>query len=80
MPAKRRRLIFELSSKEKENKFKAVLSDAIQKAAALNLPIVYRDELCIKPNFFIHKYPNGRKLLIEQDSKNSTEKTVKVLS
>ncbi len=79
MPAKRRRLIFELSSKEKENKFKAVLSEAIQKASALNLPIIYRDELCVKPNLFIHKYPNGRKILIEQDSQNSVEKTVKIL-
>ncbi len=79
MPAKRQRLIFELSAKEKENKFKAVLSDAIQKATALNLPMVYRNELCVKPNLFIHKYPNGREVLIEQDSHNSTEKTVKIL-
>jgi hypothetical protein len=80
MPVKRQRLIFELSTKEKENRFKAVLSEAIAKATALNLPMVYRNELCVKPNLFIYKYPNGRKVLIEQNSQNSTEKTVKILS
>jgi hypothetical protein len=80
MPAKKRRLIFELSPEERDKRFKAVLSVAIQKAAALNMPLVYRNELCVKPNMFIHKYPNGRKVLIEQDSHTSIERTVKVLS
>jgi hypothetical protein len=79
MPEKRRRLIFELTAKEKENKFKAVLSDVFKKAAASNQPTVYRNELCVKPNLFIHKYPNGRKVLIEQDTQTFSERTVKLL-
>jgi hypothetical protein len=79
MPVKRRRLIFQLSAQEKKNKFKGVLTRALQQAAAMNVPFVYRNELCIQPNHFIHKYPNGRMLLIEQDVRNSEEKTVRVL-
>ena len=79
MPLKNRRLIFELTSKEKESRFKSVLFETLQKAVALNQPVVYRNELCVKPNLFIHKYPNGRSLLIEQDTQNSVEKTIKVL-
>lgn len=80
MPEKKRRLIFELSPEERDKKFKAVLSEATKKAAALNLPLVYRNELCVKPNMFIHKYPNGRRVLIEQDQDTSVERTVKVLN
>jgi hypothetical protein len=79
MPIKRGKLIFELSIKERENKLKGVLSDAIQQATALNLPMVYRNELCDKPNLFIHKYPDGKRILIEQNPKNSAEKTIKIL-
>ncbi|MBS1502104.1 MAG: hypothetical protein JST32_08590, partial [Bacteroidetes bacterium] len=79
-PGKKQRLIFELSASEKEGKLKGVLADAVHQAALLNLPVVYRNELCVKPNLFIHKYPNGKKLLIEQDSRNSVEKTIRVLS
>jgi hypothetical protein len=79
MPVKDRKLIFELSKTEREIKFRSVLSSVMQKASSLNLPIIYRNELCVKPNLFIHKYPNGRTVLIEQDSKDSTERTVKIL-
>jgi len=79
MPAKNRRLIFELSTKEKENKFKTVVFEAINNLTALNQPIVYRNELCVKPNLFIHKYPDGKSVLIEQDTRNSAEKTILVL-
>ncbi|MBS1532104.1 MAG: hypothetical protein JSU01_17515 [Bacteroidetes bacterium] len=79
MPAKQRRLIFELSAKEKENKLRAVLYKAINEASAQNLPFIYKNELCIKPSLFIHKYPNGREVLIEQDSKTFSEKTITVL-
>jgi len=79
MPAKNRRLIFELPVKEKESKLKAALSKAINELTTLNQPIVYRNELCVRPNLFIHKYPNGKSVLIEEDIQNSVEKTVKVL-
>lgn len=80
MPAKRRRLIFELTQKERETKFKAILNEVSKKATALNQPMVFRNELCIKPNLFIHKYPDGRTELIEQDSQNSSEKVIKLLN
>jgi hypothetical protein len=79
MHIKTSKLIFELSDKEKESKFRSVLSDAIRKAASLNLPLVYRNELCNKPNLFIHQYPNGKKVMIEQDTQSSLERTVQVL-
>ena len=79
MPVKNPRLIFELSAKEKESRFGPVLSEALQKTIALNQPMVYRNELCVKPNLFIHKYPNGRSLLIEQDTQTSIEKTIRIL-
>lgn len=80
MPAKRRRLIFELTQKERETKFKAILNKVSKKATALNQPMVFRNELCIKPNLFIHKYPDGRTELIEQDSQNFSEKVIKSLN
>jgi hypothetical protein len=79
MRTKRRKLIFELNAKEKENRLKGILSEAIQKAMALNLPMVYRNELCVKPNLFIHQYPDGKKVLIEQNTHNSEEKTIRIL-
>lgn len=72
-------MVFELSAEEKERKFKAVLSKELQRDRALNLPMVYRNELCIKPNMFIHKYPDGKRILIEQDLQNSTEKIIRIL-
>jgi len=79
MPVKQKRLIFELSTTEKEQKLGSTLSNAMRKAAALNLPIIYRNELCVKPNLFVHKYPNGRKELVEQDSESFAEKTLQIL-
>ena len=79
MPTKNRKLIFELSAEERETRFKALLLEEVQRAKALNLPIIYRNELCVKPNMFIHKYPDGRELLIEQDS-IFNKKIIKILS
>lgn len=70
---------FALSKEEKENRLQAVLDAEKERMSAMNLPIVYRNELCVKPNLFIHKYPNGYTVLIEQDSHNSEEKVIKVL-
>ena len=76
---KRQKLIFELSEQEKEDKLKTVLSAELEKVMAMNQPIIYRNELCIRPNLFIHQYPNGRKELIEQNSYNSEEKIITIL-
>ncbi|WP_315821349.1 hypothetical protein [Paraflavitalea speifideaquila] len=45
----------------------------------MNLPLVYRNSFCKKDNQFIHEYPNGRKLLIQQNSKTSEEIVLKEL-
>lgn len=73
------KLYFALNDEEKENRLKAVLDNEIEKVKAMNLPVIYRNELCVRPNLFIHKYPNGRTELIEQNSHTSEEKLIKFL-
>ncbi|OQP51185.1 hypothetical protein [Niastella populi] len=73
------KLFFKLSAEEQENRLKAVLEKEMEIAKARNLPIIYRNELCVKPNYFIHKYPNGRQELIELNPDNSEETVIKVL-
>jgi hypothetical protein len=70
---------FELTAEEKESRLREVLAEEMERTKAMNLPVVYRNELCVKPNMFIHKYPNGYTVLIEQDPTNSEEKVIKVL-
>ena len=74
-----RKLFFALSTEEQESRLKAVLEKEMEIAQAMNLPIIYRNELCTKPNLFIHKYPNGRTELIELNPDNSEETVIKVL-
>lgn len=73
------KLFFQLSKEEQESRLQAVLDEEMEKAKAMNLPIIYRNELCVKPNLFIHKYPNGRMELIEINIKNSEKKVIKVI-
>ena len=74
MPTKKRtKLIFEYSDVELNAMLRETLTIELEKKAARNLPLVYRNSLCSQPNQFIHEYPDGRKLLIQQDSKNSEE-------
>jgi hypothetical protein len=70
MASKGQIFFFALTNEEKESRLKAVLAKEIGKTKAMNLPIIYRNELCVKPNMFIHKYPDGHTLLIEQSSSN----------
>ncbi|OQP47294.1 hypothetical protein A4H97_07260 [Niastella yeongjuensis] len=79
MDSKGQKYWFELTAEEKESRLKEALEEEMEKAKAMNLPVVYRNELCIKPNMFIHKYPNGHTVLIEQDSSNSAVKIIKVI-
>jgi hypothetical protein len=79
MDAKRQKFFFALNAEEKESRLKTVLAKEIAKVTAMNQPVIYRNELCVKPNFFIHKYPNGRTELIEQNSLTSEEKVIKIL-
>jgi hypothetical protein len=73
------KLFFQLSKEEQDSRLKAVLDAEMEKVKAMNLPMVYRNELCVKPNLFIHEYPNGRIELIEINIDNSEEKIIKVL-
>jgi hypothetical protein len=79
MASKGQKFFFALTAEEKESRLKAVLAKEMERTKAMNLPVIYRNELCVKPNMFIHKYPNGRILLIEQNSITSEEKIIKVL-
>jgi len=79
MDSKGQKYFFALTAEEKENILNEVLAEEMEKAKAMNLPVIYRNELCVKPNMFIHKYPNGRTELIEIDVNTSEEKVIKVL-
>ncbi|WP_205511178.1 hypothetical protein [Longitalea arenae] len=79
MASEGRKLFFALTAEEKESRLKAVLQNEIEKTKAMNLPMVYRNELCVKPSLFIHKYPNGYTVLIEQNTTTSEEKVIKIL-
>jgi hypothetical protein len=73
------KLFFALSKDEKESRLKAALEAEMERVKAMNLPITYRNELCVRPNLFIHEYPNGRTELIEINIDNSEVKVIKVL-
>lgn len=77
---KKHRLIFELSKSERELRLKSALNEAIQLTLDMQKPLVYRNSLCIQPNFFIHQYPNGKKFLISQDQENSKESVLRELA
>lgn len=77
---KKHRLIFELSKSERELRLKSALNEVIQLTVDMQKPFVYRNNLCIQPNFFIHQYPNGKKYLISQDQENSKENILKELA
>jgi hypothetical protein len=65
--------VFELTGHEFNFRLKEKLDEVLKLHADKNLPRVYRNELCVKKNQFIHEYPNGKKFLIEQDQINSEE-------
>jgi len=76
---KTNKLIFELSTAQKESEFRNVLDQAMKRAYSKNRPLIYRNHLCVKKNQFIHYYKDGRTYLIEQDQNNSQERILKVL-
>jgi hypothetical protein len=79
MASKEQKSFFALNTDERKSRLKAVLEKEMEKVKAMNLPVIYRNELCVKPNLFIHKYPNGRTELIEIDYHTLEEKVIKVL-
>ena len=74
------RLIFELSKSERELRLKNALNEVVQLTIDMQKPFVYRNNLCIQPNFFIHQYPNGKKFLISQNQENSRESVLRELA
>lgn len=61
------------SDPELEARLWAVLENILEQQAEKNVPQVFRNELCVKANQFIHKYPDGKMYLIEQDQTDSSE-------
>jgi hypothetical protein len=74
MAAKKKAIvILDSSVVELTLQLKETLNPVLKKNAHMNLPLVYRNSFCKQKNQFIHEFPNGRKLLIQQNSKNSEE-------
>ena len=73
------KFLFDLTADERYGRLLAVVLDAITEQKEHNLPIVYRNSMCISPNQFIHEYPDGKKFLIRQNRNNSEEKVIKQL-
>lgn len=53
------------------------LRRVLEEQARKNLPHVYRDASCISKSQFIHLYPDGKKVLIQQNRATSEEKVIK---
>jgi|RhiMetdeSRZDD1v2_1073273.scaffolds.fasta_scaffold03244_22 hypothetical protein len=65
--------VFELNGEDLNVQLKKTLDKELKLQAEKNLPLVYKNRLCIKNNQFIHEYPNGKRLLIEQNQNTSEE-------
>jgi hypothetical protein len=71
--------LFGLNASERYEQLYAVVKAAVSSKIANNLPVVYRNVLCVKSNQFIHEYPNGQIFLISQNQKTSEEKVIRQL-
>lgn len=71
---RKRKLFFELTKSEKENRLKSALLPVLRRNMELNQPVVFRNSQCERPTQFIHRYPNGEQVLVEIDMDNLTEK------
>jgi len=69
----KQKLVIDKSRQELTEKIHATLAAVLKDHAAKNLPIVYRNSLCVKKNQFIHEYADGKKFLIQQNITNSEE-------
>ncbi|WP_343303968.1 hypothetical protein AAHN97_20570 [Chitinophaga niabensis] len=58
-----------------EARLKSVLKRTLRSHARKDIPVVYKDQRCKRPNEFIHEYPDGRTFLIRQ-SRNTSNETV----
>ena len=80
MPEKvRQKKVFEITEQELNVQLKKTLDAALNLQAKKNVPRVYKTNLCVTKNQFVHVYPNGRKFLIEQNPINSEETIIREL-
>lgn len=68
-----------ISDPELDVQLRATLELMLKEQAVKNVPRVFRNELCVKVNQFIHKYPDGTMFLIEQDQNDSSETILRKL-
>jgi hypothetical protein len=62
-----------------EAQLRSVLERALKSHARKHIPLVYKDNRCVRPNDFIHEYPDGRKFLIRQSLRSSKETVLREL-
>ncbi|SIO51960.1 hypothetical protein [Chitinophaga niabensis] len=74
-----RKVIHTVAAPNLEARLKSVLKRTLRSHASKNIPIVYKDQRCKRPNEFIHEYPDGRKFLICQSRDTSSETVLRRL-
>lgn len=79
MQSSPKNFLFDLTPNEITNRLQSVVMNVLSERKAQNLPVVYKNSLCIGRNQFIHEYPDGRKFLIRQNRNNSEEKVIRQL-
>jgi len=62
-----------MSTKELNLILQTTLDKVLKAQANKNLPLVYRNSLCVKENQFIHQYVSGKKFLVQQNRADSEE-------
>ncbi len=68
---------FDLSSEEITESLQSVVLIEAEERKAKNLPLIYKNFMCINSNQFIHEYPDRRKFLISININNSEETILK---
>lgn len=75
----RKKHVVDLTADEFHSRLLAVVINALNEQKALNLPLVYKNSMCLATNQFIHEYPDGQKFLISQDITTSEETIIKLI-
>jgi len=73
----KKRFLFDLSSNEIAESLQAVVISEADERKAQNLPLIYKNSMCVSRNQFIHEYPDGRRFLIRQNRNTSEEKVIR---
>jgi len=72
-------LFFEMTVEQLSGKLKTTLDEVLFSQAKKNIPLVYRNNFCVRKDQFIHEYTNGKKFLIQQDPSTSKERVLREL-